>query len=62
VVGGILDPVDRTQSLPTIISPCFDCKNEGGDQEEELCEESFHVLGSPEEGQPNDPDKQEFLL
>ena len=61
VVGGILDPVDGAQGLPTIIGPGFNCKTEDGDQEEELCKESFHVAGDWHKEQLLDPDKQDFL-
>jgi ribosome biogenesis SPOUT family RNA methylase Rps3 len=62
VVGGVLHPVDGAQSLPTVVSRGFEGKAEDGDQEEDLCKESFHVAGGRDKGYPCDPDKQEFLL
>jgi hypothetical protein len=62
LVGGILDPVDRSQGLPTVFGPGSKGETENGDQDENAGEESFHVAGGWHKEQQPDPDKQDFIL
>ena len=46
----------------TVVGLGFNCKTKYGDQQEDRCEESFHVAGDWHKGHPSDPDKTEFIL